>query len=257
MCSRSISSPLRNRLDPRLLRSGRHREDPTLFLGRRILDDHVEHEAIELRLRQRIGAFLLDRILRGQHEQRTVEVVANAADGDLVFLHRLEQRGLRLGRRPVDLVGQQNVREDRPADEADDPLARRSILLDHLGAQDVGRHQVGRELNAVELQMDGFRQLLDDQRLREARHAAQQAVPAGEKGDQDFAQDAALADNRLPELALEPQPPSRRRRRSRPGASGVERPATCMVRSAIWIAVYYGDFRTWRSRRRTSCPASA
>ena len=71
--------------------------------------------------------------------------------------------------------------------------------------EDVRRHQVGRELNAVELQVDGFRQLLDDQRLRQARHAAEQAVPAGEKRNQDFAQDATLADDRLPELALQPR----------------------------------------------------
>ena len=36
----------------------------------RIADDDVEHEAIELRFRQRIGAFLLDRVLRRQHEER-------------------------------------------------------------------------------------------------------------------------------------------------------------------------------------------
>ena len=32
-------------------------------------------------------------------------------DGDLALLHRLEQRGLRLGRRPVDLVGEDDVGE--------------------------------------------------------------------------------------------------------------------------------------------------
>ena len=35
-----------------------------------IVDEHVEHEAVELRFGQRIGAFLLDRVLRGQHEER-------------------------------------------------------------------------------------------------------------------------------------------------------------------------------------------
>jgi hypothetical protein len=37
-----------------------------------------------------------------------------AADGrHLALLHRLQQRGLGLGRRAVDLVGQQQVGEDR------------------------------------------------------------------------------------------------------------------------------------------------
>ena len=34
------------------------------------------------------------------------------ADRDLVLLHDLEERGLDLGRRPVDLVGEQEVGED-------------------------------------------------------------------------------------------------------------------------------------------------
>ncbi len=35
-----------------------------------IVDDHVEHEPVELRLGQRIRPFLLDRVLRRQHEER-------------------------------------------------------------------------------------------------------------------------------------------------------------------------------------------
>ena len=70
--------------------------------------------------------------------------------------------------------------------------------------EDVGRHQVGRELNAVEPQVDRLGQLLDQQRLRQARHAAQQAVAAGEKRDQDLADDALLPDDGLGQLALEP-----------------------------------------------------
>ena len=49
------------------------REDAPLFLGARVLDHHVEHEAIELGLGQRIGAFLLDRVLRREDEQRPLE----------------------------------------------------------------------------------------------------------------------------------------------------------------------------------------
>ena len=37
-----------------------------------------------------------------------------AVGGDLVFLHRLEQRALRLGRGAVHLVGQHQLREDGP-----------------------------------------------------------------------------------------------------------------------------------------------
>ena len=37
-----------------------------------------------------------------------------AVDGHLALLHRLEQRRLGLGRRAVDLVGEQEVGEHRP-----------------------------------------------------------------------------------------------------------------------------------------------
>ena len=187
-----------------MLRRGRHRQDPPLLLGGRVLDHDVEHEAIELRLGQRIGAFLLDRVLRREHEQRPLERVADAGDRDLVLLHRLEQRRLGLGRRAVDLVRQDDVREDRAVDEPDDALAGRAVLLDDLGAEDVGRHQVGRELDAVELQVDALGERLDQQRLGEPGHAAQQAVAAGEERDQDLADDALLADDRLGQLPLEP-----------------------------------------------------
>ncbi len=42
-----------------------------------------------------------------------VEPVGLAVDRHLPLLHRLEERGLRLRRRAVDLVGEQEVREDR------------------------------------------------------------------------------------------------------------------------------------------------
>ena len=92
--------------------------DAHLVLLRQVVDEHVEHESVELRLRQRVGALHLNRVLRGEHEKRLGQLTACAADGHLFFLHRLEQRGLRLGRRAVDLVGQQDVGEHRAFDEA-------------------------------------------------------------------------------------------------------------------------------------------
>ena len=46
------------------------------------------------------------------------------ADGDAVLLHRLEQRALRLRRGAVDLVGEDDVREDRALAELEDLAAR-------------------------------------------------------------------------------------------------------------------------------------
>ena len=52
------------------------------------------------------------------------------------------------------------------------------------GADDVGRQQVGRELDALELRRRGVGERLDQQRLGQARHALEQHVPVGEQADQ-------------------------------------------------------------------------
>ncbi len=65
-----------------------------------------------------------------------------------IFLHSLQKRGLRLGRRPVDFVGQDDVGKNGTFQELEIPL-----LIQRLGTHDVRRHQIGRELNAVEAQI--------------------------------------------------------------------------------------------------------
>ena len=59
----------------RMRRRGLH-QDPPFVSDFRIADHDVEHEPIELRLGQRIRAFLFDRVLRGQHEERPIERIA-------------------------------------------------------------------------------------------------------------------------------------------------------------------------------------
>jgi hypothetical protein len=76
-------------------------------------DVHLEHEAIELRFGQRIRALELDGVLRGQHEERRRQRTRLPERRHPLFLHRLEQGRLGLRRRAIDLVGQQQVREDR------------------------------------------------------------------------------------------------------------------------------------------------
>ena len=88
-------------------------QDLPLLLLRGVGDRQLEHEAVDLGLGQRIGAFLLDRVLRGQHQERLGQRIGLVADGDLPLLHRFEQRALHLGRRAVDFVGQDDVGEDR------------------------------------------------------------------------------------------------------------------------------------------------
>ena len=61
------------------VRAGRRRDDLDLFFLARVADLQLEHEPVELRFRQRIRAFLLDRILRGEHEERLGQLVRLAA----------------------------------------------------------------------------------------------------------------------------------------------------------------------------------
>ena len=78
-------------------------------------------------------------------------------------------------------------------------------VVDDFGADDVRRHQIGRELDAVEAEIDGVGEGLDQQRLGEPRHPAQQTVAAREERDEDLAHQPLLADDRLGEFALAPR----------------------------------------------------
>jgi hypothetical protein len=154
----------------------------------------VEHEAVELGLGQRVGALLLDRVLRGEHEERLRQLVRRAAGGDLALLHRLEQRGLRLGRGPVDLVGEHDVGEDRPALELEEPLARGGsssitsvpVMSDGMRS---GVNWMRLKLRSSDIVCASER---DQHRLRQPRHAHEQAVAAREDRDHQLVDDIVL-----------------------------------------------------------------
>jgi hypothetical protein len=107
---------------------------------------------------------------------------------------------LRLRRGAVDLVGEHDLREERALAELE--VAALGRLDDDRGAGDVGRHQVGRELDAPELELQRLRQAADEERLAEARHALEQAVAAGEEAGEHAVDDVLVADDRLLDLLL-------------------------------------------------------
>ncbi len=86
------------------------------------------------------------------------------------------------------------MREDRPALEFEKPSAFHGFH-DHVGAEDVGGHKVRGELDAVEIEIQGFSQRADQERLAQARHAFQQTVPAGEQASQHAVDNLVVADN--------------------------------------------------------------
>jgi hypothetical protein len=118
-------------------------------------------------------------------------------------LHGLEERRLRLGRRAVDLVGQEQLREDRPREKLEDVL----LLVEDVAARDVRRHEVGRELDALEGAAQDLAERAHKQRLAEPRHALDQHVPAREDRDERVIDDLVLSHQRpryLAADALEP-----------------------------------------------------
>ena len=61
-------------------------------------------------------------------------------------------------------------------------------------------------MNPLELQIENLRERADDQRLRQPRHADQQAMPARENRREDLLDHQILADDHLLQLALHEQP---------------------------------------------------
>ena len=121
--------------------------------------------------------------------------MALAGNRDVVLLHGLQQGGLGLGAGAVDLVGHQQLGEDGALDEAEAAPAAGGVVLQHLRADDVGGHQVGRELDALGVEAQDFAQRLHQQRLGEARHADQQGVAAAQQGDQRVLDHLLLAED--------------------------------------------------------------
>ena len=130
------------------------------------------------------------------HEERFRQFVRCLPNGDFAFLHRLQQSGLRLGRRAVDFVGQQNVGEDRPLDETEfSPPA--FTLFQNVGAGDVRRHQVGCELNPAKVHIQQFGDCAHHESLGQSGNADQKTMPTRKDRGQNLINDSVLTDDHL------------------------------------------------------------
>ena len=166
-------------------------DDLPLLLGRRVADVDLEQEAVPLGLGQRVDALVLDRVLRRHHQERVGQREGLAADRHVAFLHDLQQRRLHLRRRAVDLVGEQEVDHHRAELGVELLLA----LPVDAGTDDVGGHQVGRELDTRERPADHPREGLHGQRLGHAGNALEQHMALGQQADQHPLHELVLADD--------------------------------------------------------------
>ena len=182
-------------------RAGRRAEDRDLVVRRRIADAHVEQEAIELRFGQRIRALLLDRVLRREHEERLGQraCVSPAAVTRCSCIASSSAACVRGGARLISSartmlakIGPRTKRKLR--------APGRRVLLEDLGAGDVARHEVRRELDAPEVEAQRLGDRADHQRLRESRHADEQRVSARGERHEDFVERRLLPDDALAAL---------------------------------------------------------
>ncbi len=151
-----------------------HIEHLELGLRARVADGDPGHEAVALGLGQRVGALHLDRVLRGDHHERVGQLVGVPVDGDLTFLHRLQQRRLRLRRGAVDLVADHDLGEDRARLELEVP----PLLVEDRHAGDVRGQQVRRELDPPHRTVDGPRQRLGQHGLADPGHVLDEEMPS-------------------------------------------------------------------------------
>jgi hypothetical protein len=110
---------------------------------------------------------------------------------------------LRLGRGTVDLVGEDDVGEDRTLDEFEIFFVGVHVDLQNFGAEDVTRHQVGSELNAVEFQVENAGNRADEQGFGKSRHTDQQTVTLAEEGDDQLLDHILLAYNDFANFSFE------------------------------------------------------
>ena len=186
-----------------LVDTGGFTGDAFFFRSGRVIDVDEEHEAVELCFGKRVGSFLLDGVLRRKNEEGGIELVGSAKHGDVAFLHGLKHGRLGLGGRTVDFVGEDDVRKDGAFYEFELAFSAVAVVLNDVGSGDVGGHQVGCELNAVEVEMEGLGNAGNEKGFSEAGNTHEESVSAGEETDREFLDDFFLADDDLAEFSFE------------------------------------------------------
>ena len=175
------------------------RQDLGLDLRRRVADRQPQHEPVELCLGQGVGALVFDRVLGRDDHERGPERVGLGVDRDLTLLHALEQGGLRLGGGTVDLVTQHDVGEDRARLELEVAL----LLVEDVDARDIGRQQVGGELEPAEGAVDRSSDGLGEHRLADTRYVFDQQVSFGDQRHEGESDLRVLAAHDLLDVGLD------------------------------------------------------
>ena len=156
------------------------RYDAPLGLGRGVADLDPHQEAVHLGLGERMGPVILEGVLGRDHHEGSGERVGLVVQRDLRFVHRLQEAGLGLGAGPVDLVGQDDVGEQRARPELKGP----GLGVEDVDPEDVGGEQVAGELDPLERAAKRAGQSLGERGLPHPRDILDEEVAPGEERDE-------------------------------------------------------------------------
>ncbi len=135
---------------------------------------HAHQKAVELRLGQWERTDLLLRVLRGDDEERLRQRHRLPVERHLPLFHGFEQCALRLGRCPVDLIGQNQLRKDGTVLKTE--LAGLAVVDRY--TEYIGGQQIARELHPLEGQTQRSGEGVGEGGLADAGNILDQQVPA-------------------------------------------------------------------------------
>ena len=154
-------------------------ENLPLFLERGIPNTEAHQKPVELGLWKRERPVIFGGILRGNDHKGLLKWMRLIIDGNLCFTHRFQEAALGLRRGAIDLIGQHDVGEDRTRYE----LKSLFLPVKHGDADDVGRQEIARELNALERTVKRSGQAVRQRGFADARNIFEQKMATGQKAD--------------------------------------------------------------------------
>jgi len=186
----SNSSPLETAFNSGCRSPGPALHHGRFLVGARIIDYQLEQKAVGLRLGQRIGAFLFDRVLRGHDEKRLWQRVGLPADVTCRSCIASSKALCTLAGARLISSASTRLAKIGPRCGENSPVFGWKIIVPttSLGSRS-GVNWMRSNCTR------GGAERFDEQGLREAGHALEEHVPVGEQGDQEPLHYGILADH--------------------------------------------------------------
>lgn len=156
-----------------------------------------EHEAIFLGFGEGIRPFIFGGVLGSENSELGGEIVGIAIDGDLSFLHCLEESGLGFGWGAIDFVGEKEGGEDGAFDEGE----LIGLEVKNAGAGNICGHEIWGKLDTIEGAAEDLGESANEEGFGDTWDAFDEGVMAGEDGDEGEIDDAILADDYLTDFS--------------------------------------------------------